>query len=85
MKIISVTAPNDISAIDHRSSDTEKYKILEETQSIPENFQLPKQQFGTRRDGKPHFGSFSKSCLEEFKSDDLVYSIDEDAASCKFC
>ena len=37
-KITSVTATSDISAIDHRSSDTEKYNILTSTQSFDKGF-----------------------------------------------
>ena len=85
LRITSVQQTNDISAVNHKSSDTEKYKILTDPPAIPQNFKFPKEQFGTTNQGKPHMHSFNPNWLEEFKTDGLIYSFTEDAAYCKYC
>ena len=80
-----VSATNDISDINHKSSDTEKYKILTDSQTFSKDFKFPKQQFGMTKLGKPHMCSFNPNWLEEFKPDGLIYSITEDGAYCKYC
>ena len=84
-KITSATGTNDISDINHSSSDTEKYKILTHSQTFPTGFKFPKEQFGTTKLGKPHMRSFNPNWLEEFKTDGLIYSVTEDGAKCKYC
>ena len=84
-KIHSVTDTSNVSSIDHRSSDTEKYKIFTSTQTFDKKFQFPQQQCGMKTSGKPHMCSFSSSWLDEFQQDGLVYSVKDDAAYCKFC
>ena len=79
-----VSATNDISDINHKNSDTEKYKILTDSQTFSKDFKFPKQQFGMTKLGKPHMHSFKLNWLEEFKPDGLIYSITEDGAYCKY-
>ena len=79
-----VSATNDISDINHKSSDTEKYKILTDSQTFSKDFKFPKQQFGMTKFGKPHMHSLNPNWLEEFKPDGLIYSITEDGAYCKY-
>ena len=80
-----ITAVSDISAVNHQSSDAEKYKILTASQSFDRKYEFPQTQFGMKSNGKPHMRSFSKNCLEEFGQDGLMYSVVEDAAYCKYC
>ena len=84
-KITSVTATGDISAIDHRSSDTEKYNILTSTQSFDTKFQFPQQQCGVKPCGKPHMHSFVVKWLDEYGQEGLAYSVENDAAYCEYC
>ena len=65
--------------------ETEKYKILTDSQTFPTGFKFPKEQFGTTKLGKPHMCSFNPNWLEEFKTDGLIYSVTEDGAYCKYC
>ena len=78
-----ITAVSDISAVNHQSSDAEKYKILTASQSFDRKYEFPQTQFGMKSNGKPHMCSFSKNWLEEFGQDGLMYSVVEDAAYCK--
>lgn len=80
-----ITAVSDISAVNHQSSDAEKYKILTASQSFDRKYEFPQTQFGMKSNGKPHMRSFSKNWLEEFGQDGLMYSVVEDAAYCKYC
>ena len=75
-----VSATNDISDINHKSSDTEKYKILTDSQTFSKDFKFQKQQFDMIKLGKPHMCSFNPNWLEEFKPDGLIYAITEDGA-----
>ena len=85
MKITSVASTYNISDVDHKSSDTIKYKILSDTQNFPRTHKFPQQFFGTTHDGKPHMHSFSLTWLDEFKSEGLMFSVKDDGAYCKYC
>ena len=80
-----ITAVSDICAVNHQSSDAEKYKILTASQSFDRKYEFPQTQFGMKSNGKPHMRSFSKNWLEEFGQDGLMYYVVEDAAYCKYC
>ena len=54
-----ITAVSDISAVNHQSSDAEKYKILTASQSFDRKYEFPQTQFGMKSNGKPHMCSFS--------------------------
>ena len=69
VKITLVSTTNDISDIYHKSTDTEKYKILTDSQTFSKDFKFPKQQFGMTKLSKPHMRSFNPNWLEEFKPD----------------
>ena len=52
--------------------ETEKYKILTDSQTFPTSFKFPKEQFGSTKLGKLHMCSFNPNWLEEFKTDGLI-------------
>ena len=84
MKITSVASTYDISDVNHKSSDTIKYKILTDTQNFPRTHQFPQQWSGTTHDGRPHMHSFSLTWLDECKSEGLIYSVKDHGAFCKY-
>ena len=43
-----ITAVSDISAVNHQSSDAEKYKILTASQSFDRKYEFPQTQFGMK-------------------------------------
>ena len=83
-KLTTTIAANDISAINHKNSDTGKFNILTDNQNSPQNFDFPKHKWGMKSDGKPHMQSFLMKWLDDYQSDGLVYSVIE-LVYCKFC
>ena len=51
-KITSVAQQHDISAIDHKGSDTGTYNVLKSKQSFDKEFHFPQEQFGKKNQWK---------------------------------
>ena len=51
-KITSVAQQHEISAIDHKGSDTKKYNVLKSKQSFDKKFHFPQEQFGKKTQWK---------------------------------